>query len=129
MADMDDDDLLEALGVEAATNKASAHTAQEERLIAGFEDILRFVESHGRVPQHGEERDIFERLYAVRLDRLRGIPEARALLPDAETGAPYPGAKPHLIADRWLDEPDVLAAAARALAAVLPPPKPKRKPR
>jgi TfoX/Sxy family transcriptional regulator of competence genes len=60
---------------------------------------------------------------------LKDLPEARALLPDAETGAPYPGAKPHLIADRWLDEPDVLAAAARALAAVLPPPKPKRKPR
>ena len=59
---------------------------------------------------------------------LKDLPEARALLPDAETGAPYPGAKPHLIADRWLDEPDVLAAA-RALAAVLPPPKPKRKPR
>lgn len=85
MADMDDDDLLEALGVEAAPDKASAHTAREERLIAGFEDILRFVESHGRVPQHGEERDIFERLYAVRLDRLRGMPEARALLAPMDT--------------------------------------------
>src|SRR5690606_24930074 len=38
------------------------------------------VETHGRPPQHGEDRDIFERLYAVRLDRLRAIPEARALL-------------------------------------------------
>ena len=80
MADMDDDDLLEALGVEAAPSKASSHTALQERLIAGFEDILRFVETHGRAPQHGEERDIFERLYAVRLDRLRGISEARDLL-------------------------------------------------
>ena len=34
MADMDDDDLLEALGVEAAPTKASTHTAQQERLIA-----------------------------------------------------------------------------------------------
>lgn len=80
MADMDDDDLLEALGVEAAPSKASSHTAQQERLIAGFEDIVRFVEANGRAPQHGEDRDIFERLYAVRLDRLRGIPEARDLL-------------------------------------------------
>lgn len=80
MADMDDDDLLEALGVEAAPSKASSHTAQQERLIAGFEDILRFVEANRRAPQHGEDRDIFERLYAVRLDRLRGIPEARDLL-------------------------------------------------
>ncbi|WP_409475661.1 GIY-YIG nuclease family protein [Stenotrophomonas sp. Y-13] len=80
MADMDDDDLLEALGVEAAPTKASTHTAQQERLIAGFEDILRFVETHGRVPQHGEGRDIFERIYAVRLDRLRSMPEAHDLL-------------------------------------------------
>lgn len=80
MAEMDDDDLLDALGVEAAPTKAGKHTKLEERLIAGFEDILRFVESHGRAPQHGEDRDIFERLYAVRLDRLRTMSEARELL-------------------------------------------------
>lgn len=80
MADLDDDDLLDALGVEAAPTTGKAHTALEERLIAGFEDILRFFESNGRAPRHGEDRDIFERLYAVRLDRLRGMPEARQLL-------------------------------------------------
>src|SRR5690606_39245969 len=37
-------------------------------------------EQHGRAPQHGEDRDIFERLYAVRLDRLRALPDCRALL-------------------------------------------------
>ena len=31
-------------------------------------------------PQHGEDRDIFERLYAVRLDRLRALKECRDLL-------------------------------------------------
>lgn len=85
MAEMDDDDLLNALGVEAAPTKASRHTAQQQRLIAGFEDILRFVDANGRTPQHGEDRDIFERLYAVRLDRLRGIPEARDLLADMDS--------------------------------------------
>ena len=35
---------------------------------------------HGRAPQHGEDRDIFERLYAVRLDRLRALDECRSLL-------------------------------------------------
>lgn len=80
MAEMDDDDLLDALGVEAAPIKAGTHTKLEERLIAGFEDILRFVDSHGRAPQHGEDRDIFERLYAVSLDRLRAMSEARELL-------------------------------------------------
>jgi hypothetical protein len=85
VAHNDDDDLLEALGVGAAPSKASTHSALQERLIAGFDDILRFVEANGRAPQHGEDRDIFERLYAVRLDRLRGIPEAHELLANLDT--------------------------------------------
>ncbi|UEO00423.1 GIY-YIG nuclease family protein [Acidiferrobacter thiooxydans] len=80
MADLSDDELLDALGVEAAPAASGRHTPREERLMAGFEDILRFVETHGRVPQHGEGRDIFERLYAVRLQCLRALPEAQALL-------------------------------------------------
>ena len=46
----------------------------------GFEDIVNFAKEHGRPPMHGEDRDIFERLYAVRLDRLREQPEFHALL-------------------------------------------------
>jgi hypothetical protein len=80
MDELDDRELLEALGVSVETKKASAHTAREERVIAGFEDILKFVEKNGRSPQHGQEGDIFERLYAVRLDRLRALPDCRALL-------------------------------------------------
>lgn len=80
MAEMDDDALLAALGVEAEPIKISRHTPLEERIMAGFEDILRFYRAHGRTPQHGEGRDIFERLYAVRLDQLRKLPEARTLL-------------------------------------------------
>ena len=85
MPDRDDEELLAELGIEPVPVKASTHTALEERLIAGFEDILRFVETHGRAPQHGESRDIFERLYAVRLDRLRGMEEARELLAPMDT--------------------------------------------
>lgn len=81
MADLDEDEaLLAELGLELTPIKAAARTAQEERLIAGFEEILRFVEDHGHAPQHGEERDIFERLFAVRLDRLRVLTEAHPLL-------------------------------------------------
>lgn len=80
MAELSDDELLAELGVSVETAKASAHTPREERIIAGFEDILRFREEHGRAPQHGEERDIFERLYAVRLDRIRKLEESRTLL-------------------------------------------------
>ena len=95
MPDLSDDELLEALGVEPTPAPTGRHTPREERIMAGFEDILRFIEAHGRVPQHGEGRDIFERLYAVRLDRLRALPEARQLLADQDvhglltaTGAP-----------------------------------------
>ena len=80
MSEMEDEDLLAALGVEVTPLKAGAHTPEEERIIAGFEDILRFVETHGHAPQHGEGRDIFERLYAVRLDRLRALKSAHPLL-------------------------------------------------
>lgn len=80
MAEMNDDELLEALGVEVVPLKTSSRTPREERIIAGFEDILRFHQTHGRAPLHGEDRDIFERLYAVRLDQIRKLPEAQTLL-------------------------------------------------
>ena len=80
MAEMDDDELLNALGVEVAPLTATKRTAREERIIAGFEDILRFHRAHGRAPLQGEGRDIFERLYAVRLDQIRKLPEAQTLL-------------------------------------------------
>ncbi len=83
---MNDDELLEALGVEVAPLKVSSRTPREERIIAGFEDILRFHKVHGRAPLHGDGHDIFERLYAVRLDQLRKSPEAHTLL--AESDAP-----------------------------------------
>lgn len=76
----EDDALLEELGVEAESTSTGARSACEERVIAGFQDIQRFVDTHARLPQHGEGPDIFERLYAVRLDRLRSLPEWRAVL-------------------------------------------------
>jgi hypothetical protein len=78
--ELSDDELLEALGVVPETKKAGAHTPRQERVLAGFEDIVNFVKGHGRPPQHGGERNIFERLYAVRLDRLREQAEFHALL-------------------------------------------------
>lgn len=81
MSDLDLDELAGELADFAPTKKKQAtYTPREERIIAGFEDIERFYEEHGRVPQHGEDRDIFERLYAVRLDRLREQEECRTLL-------------------------------------------------
>lgn len=76
----EDDALLAELGVEAETKKVSARTPQEERVIAGFEEIQRFVDENDREPQHGEDREIFERIYAVRLERIRKLPEFTNLL-------------------------------------------------
>lgn len=103
----DDDALLDALGIELAPLKAPDHTPREERIIAGFEDILRFYQTHGRPPQHGQGRGIFERLYAVRLDQLRTLPEAPTLLAALDT--------PQLLAGRdsastKMDEDALLAA-------------------
>jgi hypothetical protein len=75
-----DIELLGALGVEAEPVATGGRTAKEQRIVAGFEEIERFVEEHGRLPEHGESRDIFERLYAVRLDCIRASAECRGTL-------------------------------------------------
>lgn len=85
MAELSDDELLAELGVSLTPKKAAARTPREERIIAGFEDIIRFRDAHDRPPQHGEERDIFERLYATRLDQLRASADSRALLAPFDT--------------------------------------------
>jgi hypothetical protein len=81
----EDEDLLAELGVEVEAKAVKKYTAREERIIAGFEEIQKFVEEYGRLPQHGEERDIFERLYAVRLDRIRAQKECVELLNGLDT--------------------------------------------
>ncbi|MBR0703439.1 GIY-YIG nuclease family protein [Bradyrhizobium diazoefficiens] len=80
MSDLDLDDLRAELDDFAQPQKKGGRSAREERIIAGFEEIQRFVETHGHAPQHGEDKDIFERLFAVRLDRLRALEECRSLL-------------------------------------------------
>ena len=88
MSDLDLDELRSELDDFAQPEKKGGRSPREERIIAGFEEIQRFFETHNRAPQHGEGRDIFERLYAVRLDRLRASPEFQALLArETEGGA------------------------------------------
>ncbi|UUM27657.1 GIY-YIG nuclease family protein [Acinetobacter colistiniresistens] len=82
MADISDDDLLSELGIDLAPVKQITYTAKEERLISGFEEIVKFYEKNQRVPSNSIDTDIFERLYAVRLDQLRKLPEAISLLDD-----------------------------------------------
>ena len=80
MTGIDLDELDFELAEFAPPEKAGGRSPREERIIAGFEEIQRFVEKSGHAPRHGEGGDIFERLYAVRLDRLLGLDECRTLL-------------------------------------------------
>ncbi|MEY8802636.1 GIY-YIG nuclease family protein [Leisingera sp. XS_AS12] len=105
----DDDALLSELGIEVEKKKQVTRTPREERIIAGFEDIQKFVAEHGRLPQHSEDGDIFERLYAVRLQRLRELPEAADLLADLDADGLLSGAKVVPVADD-LDDDALLAA-------------------
>lgn len=67
-------DDLDALADELAEfdvpDKPVKRSPVEERVIAGFEDIQRFTTREGHPPKHGPDKDIFERLYAIRLERL-----------------------------------------------------------
>lgn len=99
MSDLDLDELRDELSDFAQPEKKGGRSPREERIIAGFEEIQRFVEKNGHPPRHGEDGDIFERLYAVRLDRLRALEECRTLLTPFDTqgllaGAPMASAAP-----------------------------------
>jgi hypothetical protein len=79
-----DEELLASLGVDITPVKKVERTAKEQRIVAGFEEILRFVNEHGREPQHGDERDIFEKIYATRLNAIRNSAECRKVLAGVE---------------------------------------------
>ena len=52
---------------------------------------------------------------------------ALALMTKATMAPPYPGAKPHICVEGALDDPDLVTALLRAVAADVPEPKPKAK--
>lgn len=108
MAELSDLELLAELGVDMTPEVQRVLTPLQERIVAGFEDIQRFVADNGRLPQHGDDRDIFERLYVVRLDQLRGMPEARDLLAPLDADGILDGTTP-VAAPAALDDEALLA--------------------
>lgn len=110
MSDLDLDELADELADFAQPEKKGGRSPREERIIAGFEEIQRFADTHSRAPLHGEGNDIFERLYAVRLDRLRAQEECRSLLAPLDrqgllTGATIAAAAPA----ETMDDDELLA--------------------
>lgn len=118
MSDLDLDELRSELDEFAQPEKKGGRSPREERIIAGFEEIQRFVEKHGRAPQHGEDRDIFERLYAVRLDRLRALEECCVLLSHLDHQGLLAGAETeHAAPVGAMDEDELLAELKGAAGA------------
>jgi len=110
MSDPDLDELRDELADFAQPEKKGGRSVREERIIAGFQEIQRFRDQQGRDPQHGEDKDIFERLYAVRLDRLRGLDECRALLTPLDHQGLLAGAESGPAAPaEMLDDDELLA--------------------
>lgn len=63
-----------------------------------------------RFPQHGEDRDIFERLYAVRLDQIRASAECREVLCELDAkGLLGESGLEVSLADKELDDEELLA--------------------
>lgn len=115
-ADLDLDALAEQLADFAPPEKKAARGPREERIIAGFEEIQRFVDKHSHAPRHGESRDIFERIYATRLDRLRELDDCRALLePMDHQGLLAGGAQTATVPDDDMDTDALLAELEGAI--------------
>ncbi|TCK75218.1 GIY-YIG nuclease family protein [Acidipila rosea] len=114
MSDPNLDELAAELAEFAEPEKKGGRPPREERIIAGFEEIQRFVEKHGCAPQHGEGRDIFERLYAVRLDRLRALDECRAILAPLDRQGLLSGAKIAAAPTETIDEDELMTELAGA---------------
>nr|WP_298336756.1 hypothetical protein [Ferrimicrobium sp.] len=58
MSDPELEPLAAELADFAPPEKKGGRPALEERVIVGFEEIQRCAEKHGRVPQHGEDREM-----------------------------------------------------------------------
>lgn len=74
------DELAEGLFEFEDTRKAKSSSPRDDRIIAGFEEIVAFVTEHGGQPRNIEGNDVFERLYAARLSQIRKLEGASVLL-------------------------------------------------
>lgn len=76
----EDDELLAELGVDVEVESKGTYTPRQAHIIAGFEEIEAFYEKNDRMPQHGESHNIFERIYATRLEAIAASQECRDIL-------------------------------------------------
>ena len=71
MKHLSDEQILDELEIELELKSTKVLTPLEERLISGFEEINVFYETHQRVPCLNDDADIFEKLCASRLEKIK----------------------------------------------------------
>ena len=71
MIEKSDKELLDALGIEVQKKISYSKNSREEYVISGFEEIQVFFEKFKRIPENNAEKDIFERILAVRLNQIK----------------------------------------------------------
>ena len=83
MTNKEIDELYDALEeFHQPEKEISSKSSLEERIIAGFDEINSFYEENNRPPFFGEDRDIFEKEYALRLNAIRQDKDMCSLLKD-----------------------------------------------
>lgn len=80
MERLSDDQILDELEIQLELKSPKVLTPLEERLISGFEEINHFFETHQRVPSLHERADIFEKLCASRLDKIKQNSELESVV-------------------------------------------------
>ena len=75
-----DRELLDLLGVEIENKGESSIKTQDEKIISAFEEINNFFKTTNRFPENKISRNIFERIYSVRLNILRKNKDYKDLL-------------------------------------------------
>lgn len=113
---MTDHDFLSGeLADFAPKPKAVEYSKEDRRIVLGFEEIQRFVDEHNRLPEDVPGRDIFERLYAVRLEVLRAHADRDRLLKPLDTQGIFDASKHWETMDsaaHEIDHADLAAALA-----------------
>ena len=66
-----DEEILEDLGLGVKKKVNLPKNPKEEYIISGFEEIQMFFERFRRIPENIAESDVFERLLAVRLNKIK----------------------------------------------------------
>ena len=80
MKRLSDEQILDELEIELELKSTKVLTPLEERLISRFEEINVFYETHQRVPCLNDDADIFEKLCASRLEKIKQNYEMKSVV-------------------------------------------------